>query len=430
MTAATRVLPGPAAGLAYGALGLPLAFVALPLYVVLPDHYARELGVPLASLGVLLLAVRALDAVADPWLGSLVDRGFRTAPQRLAAAAIGAALLLAACFQGLFFPPVRGTEALLAWCGLMLVGCYAAYSGLTVLHQAWGARLGGDESQRARVVAWREGLALLGVIAASVLPAAAGLQVTSGVLALTLALGLAALSQAPRPVGQARATSSASASPAPASRPWAPLRSGPFRRLLLIYLLNGVASALPATLVLFFIRDRLQAERFEALFLGLYFLAAALSLPLWVRAVARWGLSRCWLVGMGLAILSFVGAASLQAGAVLPFVLICLASGAALGADLSVPPALLAGLLRSQEAGDAQAGASFGWWNVATKLNLALAAGIGLPLLQALGYQPGAANDPQALDALAALYGLLPCALKALAAAALWRLWIRRENAV
>ena len=189
-----------------------------------------------------------------------------------------------------------------------------------------------------------------------------------------------------------------------------------------------MASALPATLVLFFIRDRLQAERFEALFLGLYFLAAALSLPLWVRAVARWGLSRCWLVGMGLSILSFVGAASLQAGAVMPFVLICLASGAALGADLSVPPALLAGLLRRQEAGDAQAGASFGWWSMATKLNLALAAGIGLPLLQALGYRPGIANDPQALDALAALYGLLPCALKALAAAALWRLWIQRET--
>ena len=27
-------------GLAYGGLGLPLAFVALPLYVVLPNHYA------------------------------------------------------------------------------------------------------------------------------------------------------------------------------------------------------------------------------------------------------------------------------------------------------------------------------------------------------------------------------------------------------
>ena len=42
-------------GLAYGLLGLPLAFVALPLYVILPNYYAREFGVPLATLGAILL---------------------------------------------------------------------------------------------------------------------------------------------------------------------------------------------------------------------------------------------------------------------------------------------------------------------------------------------------------------------------------------
>ena len=61
--------PSAGAGLAYGALGLPLAFVALPLYVVLPNHYAERFGVPLAALGGVLLAVRALDAVLDPWSG-------------------------------------------------------------------------------------------------------------------------------------------------------------------------------------------------------------------------------------------------------------------------------------------------------------------------------------------------------------------------
>jgi hypothetical protein len=39
---------------------------------------------------------------------------------------------------------------------------------LSVIHQAWGARLGGGEDQRARIVSWREGLALLGVLVASV----------------------------------------------------------------------------------------------------------------------------------------------------------------------------------------------------------------------------------------------------------------------
>ena len=52
-------------GWRYGLLGLPLAFVALPLYVLLPHHYASAFGVPLASLGAVLLAARLLDAGVD-----------------------------------------------------------------------------------------------------------------------------------------------------------------------------------------------------------------------------------------------------------------------------------------------------------------------------------------------------------------------------
>ena len=52
--------------------------------------------------------------------------------------------------------------------------------------------------------------------------------------------------------------------------------------------------------------------------------------------------------------------------------------------------------------------------NFATKLNLALAAGIALPLLAWLGYVPGA-QDANGLAMLTAAYCLLPCALKAMA---------------
>ena len=50
---------------AYGLMGLPLAFAALPLYVILPNHYARQFGVPLAALGAVLLGARLLDALID-----------------------------------------------------------------------------------------------------------------------------------------------------------------------------------------------------------------------------------------------------------------------------------------------------------------------------------------------------------------------------
>jgi len=404
-------------GLPYGALGLPLAFVALPLYVVLPNHYATVFGMPLATLGALLLGARLLDAFADPLIGRWVDRCFAGSVQRVLSAATVAALLLALGFRGLFFPAVREPQALLLWCAALLGVTYLSYSVLSVLHQAWGARLGGDESQRTRIVSWREGLALLGVLVASVLPSTAGLAVTSLVFALLLAAGVVLLARAPRPALRTGA----------ATTLWAPLATPAFRRLLVVYLLNGVASAVPATLVLFFIRDRLQAPAQEPLFLAGYFLAGALSMPLWVRAVARFGLARSWLAGMALAIATFAWAAQLQAGDVAAYAAVCIASGTALGADLTLPGALLAGVIQRAGHAGQREGAYFGWWNFATKLNLALAAGLSLPLLAAFGYAPGG-RDAAALHALTLAYCVLPCALKLAAATLLWTVWMRKEQ--
>ncbi len=429
------------AGATYGALGLPLAFVALPLYVVLPNHYASEFGVPLALLGAVLLAARLLDAVADPLIGRWADRLFTRSVLAAWRVAAAAAVVLAAGFAALFFPPVQGTPALLAWCAALLAVTYLSYSIVTVIHQAWGARLGGDEAQRARVVAWREGLALVGVLVASVLPSVAGLAASAAVFAVTLALGMALLLRAPRPgassvpvtasavgAGTATGATTATATGIGAAAPVGlPLANPAFRKLLAIYLVNGIASAVPATLVLFFIRDRLQAPQFEPLFLAAYFAAGAGSIPLWLRAVSRFGLARTWLAGMLLAVVVFMWAALLGAGDVAAFAAVCVASGAALGADLALPGALLTGVIqRAGHSGHAE-GAYLGWWNFATKLNLALAAGVSRPALQAFGYAPGS-RDPQALAALTLAYCALPCVLKLAASGLLYTRWIRTSE--
>ena len=406
-------------GLRYGALGLPLAFVALPLYVVLPNHYATEFGIPLATLGALLLGARLLDALADPLIGRWVDGWFTRHISTVLMAGALAAVLLALGFRGLFFPAVQGQSALLWWCALLLAVTYLSYSVLSVLHQAWGARLGGDDMQRTRIVSWREGLALLGVMVASVLPSVAGLSVTSAVFAGTLVVGLVLLWRAPQPRRAER--------PASPPRLTEPLATPEFRRLLAVYLVNGVASAVPATLVLFFIRDRLQAQAWEPLFLASYFAAGALSMPLWTRLVARLGLARAWLLGMVLAIASFAWAALLGPGDVLAYTAVCIASGIALGADLALPGAMLAGVIQRAGHGQRLEGAYFGWWNFCTKLNLALAAGVALPLLSLLGYAAGS-RSPEALTALMLAYCILPCLLKLLATTLLWTLWVRQKE--
>jgi GPH family glycoside/pentoside/hexuronide:cation symporter len=132
-----------------------------------------------------------------------------------------------------------------------------------------------------------------------------------------------------------------------------------------------------------------------------------------------------WLAGMVLAMAVFIGAMQLGAGDAMPFLLICALSGVALGTDLALPGALLTGVIHSAAGGKQSEGAYLGWWNFATKLNLALAAGLALPLLGWFGYTPGA-QDPQALQALSVAYCLLPCALKACAALCLCGSLIRK----
>lgn len=407
-------------GLRYGLLGLPLAFVALPLYVLLPNHYARAFGVPLATLGAVLLGARLLDALTDPLLGRLSDRLHARSPQAVLGFGAGAALVLLAGFGLLFFPqllvdPARH-GALLAAAAVLLALTYAGYSMLSIAHQSWGAMLGGDAVQRGRIVGWREGMGLVGVVFASVIPTVAGLPATVAVFAVLLAIGWLLWTRAPRPVrGEA---------PHATVDLRLPLRRPAFRRLLAVFVLNGIASAVPATLVLFFVQDRLRAPAsMEPAFLGLYFVVAAASIPAWLRIVRRFGLARSWLGGMCMSVAVFAWAGAMGAGDATAFLVVCALSGFAIGSDLVLPGALLAGLIA--EAGDQpHAGAYFGWWNFATKLNLALAAGLALPLLGLAGYVPGA-RDAAALQALSLAYCLLPCVLKVAAGLALWALVIR-----
>jgi len=455
-------------GWRYGLMGLPLAFVALPLYVLLPNHYARSFGVSLATLGAVLVAVRLFDAVIDPLLGRWADnlhqrRATAQAPVMVLRWAALAALLLCTGFGLLFFPPLplqANTTQVMLWLAATLLLTTTAFSALTILHQAWGARLGGDALYRSRVVAWREGLGLVGVIVASIAPVALGLPATVALLVIASVAGWLAWRSGPVPVGvkgergvgpgpgssprphpsplpegEGRITGTAVAGSSAqsldagygAASVWLPWQRTRFRQLMAVFMVNGIASAIPATLLLFFVQDRLKAPpSAEPLFLGAYFVCAALSIPLWLKLVARFGLARTWLLGMVLSVLVFAFAARLGAGDVTEFVIVCALSGAALGTDLALPAALLAGVI--QHHGDQQQseGAYFGWWAFATKLNLALAAGVALPALGLLGYTPGT-TDPQALQTLTFAYCLLPCALKTLAAALLYFLIIRKK---
>jgi Na+/melibiose symporter-like transporter len=393
---------------AYGLFGMPLAMAALPLYVHLPKFYGDHLGVPLAALGILLLVLRLADGVLDPLLGAWSDRA--RSRKRLIALAVP---LLAVGMAALFAPQVDGDGPLLVWLGVALAAVYLAFSLATINHNAWGAELSADPVERTRITAVREGLALVGVVVASIAPGLLGGDggETTGLPRFAVGYALFLLLCATITLGAAPAVErSADLRRFRFGDMTAPLADPTFRRLLAAFMANGIASAIPATLVLFYIADVLQAEARQGLFLALYFIAGAAGMPLWVKLSARIGKVRAWRLAMVVAIAAFVWAAFLGAGDAAAFAVICVLSGLALGADLALPPSLLADVIGRDGCMHAT-GTYFGLWTLATKLNLALAAGIALPLLAYLGYAPGA-RDPTAVHALALVYAAAPCVLK------------------
>lgn len=391
---------------------LMLSAAGIPLYIHLPQFATVHLGLGLSALGVLLLAIRLVDLVQDPVIGWAIDRW--PGAQRGFALAAGLGLALG-------FPLLFLTEPG-PWLWLRLVAVlvilFTAFSLGTILLYSRSATLADSPAPPAlvRLAVWREGGAFAGVILAAILPtllvamgAASGGYTAYGLVLAGLAL-LAVAASWPiwrRPALPGERLSLRGMGDAGALR------------LLLLALFNGLPVAITSTLFVFFVEDRLQAPGLAGPLLVLFFASAGLSVPFWGRASRRLGPRRVLFASMALAIAGFVGAAFLGPGDWPAFAAVCLATGAAMGAEAMLLPALFSVSLTRAGLNPALA---FGIWTFAGKLGLALAAFTVMPLLEWQGYRPGADNAPAALAALGLIYAALPCLLKLVALAMVTRL--------
>lgn len=397
---------------AYAIFAATLAAAGLPIYIHAPKYFVDEYGVSLAALGVILFGLRLLDVVQDPLLGWLSRR--LGAWRRGSVAFAGAVMALA--MVGLFAvePPIAPA----AWFAITLALLFSAFSYLTITFYAQGVQKAGTMRGRdghVRLATWRESGALLGVSMAAVLPVAlvsltdAPFAVFAVIFAISVGFAVLAMRGEWRAGGVVEGVG------------FRPILGDPLaRRLLLIALLNATPVAVTSTLFLFFVESRLGAVGWEGPLLLLFFLAAAASAPVWGKIAGLVGAKRALLAGMALAVVSFGFAAFLGTGDTVAFSGICIASGAALGADMTLLPAIFARRM-SEIAPEAAEG--FGLWSFVTKFTLAFAAVTLLPLLEVSGFEPGttATASKEALTTLTLMYAVLPCVLKLVAMALLAR---------
>ena len=388
---------------AYTGFAAVLSGAGLPIYIYAPKFYADTYGVSLTALGLVLFGLRLFDVVQDPFLGWVSERlqNGKAWAVAFGSAALGAAML------GLFavIPPINS----LVWFGLTITCLFTAFSFLTINFYAQGiTKAAKQENGHVTLAAWRETGALMGVCLAAVAPTAL-MNVTAAPFAV-FAWGFAAATVV--------ATSFM-------WREWTPVPDGQdptpihviladplARRLLILALVNAAPLAVSSTLFLFYVESRLGGVGWEGPLLVLFFLAAAVSSSVWSAMANRFGAKPVLMMAMIIAIAAFGWTLTLGVGDMVAFAVICVFSGATIGADLTLFPALFA--KRMAEIAP-NGGQGFGLWSLVSKFTLAFSAVLLLPLLEMVGFTAGQDNPAAALTMLTILYALVPVLLKIVA---------------
>lgn len=428
---------------AYSALQLPLAMAALPVVLNVTQYYGEILKLSLSVMGPILIISRVIDALQDPVLGYFSDRLTKIRHGRLILVGSMVPLLMAGFFM-LFDPPaifhpgadgINPHPTLLAiWLFLALVLVHLGYSGVSIGYHALGAELTDDYNERTRVTVGREVFGLTGMMCAVVLPPlltarfgeAAGYQLL-GIIFLPICLffALPTLFLSPRsvhgPVQQ---------------RPggvfksfFAPLGNPLYRRLLMVFVVNGSALGIAVSVMLFYVEHVLGGSKLQAgMILLAYFISGAASVPLWMYLSKHLTKAAAWFVGIILTVVAMGLAAFLGHGDIGLFIGISVLTGMGLGADYGLPPSILADVINAQEGRETRGatGSYFGLWALSTKLATAIGAACSLPILALLGFNPG--NGAYNTHALVFVYIALPIAVKLIAAAMLWSIRIEAER--
>lgn len=422
---------GPVTLLAYALPASALALPTIPIFIHLPALYGDTLGVGLAATGIALLLARLFDTVTDPLAGWLSDRFSMRGARRKPWIVLGALIAGPALYQLLAPPTNVDATYLLIWSIVL----YAGWTLIAVPYFAWGAELSHDYDERTKITSWREGFSLTGIIVAGGIAAlsssngdaslggakaVADAAIMLGAISIPMLLWLVPDASLPRTATTQSPTSFVHGAKSL-------LGNKPFLRLLSAWFVNGIANGIPAALFFLYLDHGLGvSDQARSGFVLAYFIAAIAAIPGWLWLSRRIGKHRTWCWAMITTVVAFVTVPflGLLAGESAPqvFYVICVVTGAGLGADLALPPAIQADVVDydTMKQGRSRAGLQFALWGMATKLALALSVGLALPALEKLGFDPHA-PDPDGILVLSVIYSLAPVVIKMLAIAIMWR---------
>lgn len=417
---------------AYAALTLPTAALGLPITVYLPPFFANEMGLGLATVGLIFTVARLWDVFTDPIMGMLVDRfPSRWGRHKHWIAFAIPILMLATWF--IYMPSVEPHTAgyLLGW----LIVLYVGYTFLAIAHQSWGTELTSDYNERSRLYGWREILSIVGMVTVLILPAVLErsgadtyrkiasmgwylliLLPITAVLIISVVPERKAHVPASIPLGRALKTM---------------LQNQPLRRVLLADISIAFAIAVSGSTYIFLASWVFEQERYASLILLAFFVSGLLAMPLWMKLSYRLSKHTALLVAMVYACVSLVLFPFVATpGNLVGLVVATVAYGSAFGAGPMILRAMIADLadMDQLETGVKRAGLFFALLTTTNKVGAAVSVSICYLILGWLGFDPAAeVNSEGAISGLMWTFVLMPCVCFGVAAWALWKYPLDRE---
>jgi len=416
--------------LSYSSVAFALVGVDLAVNVSLPEFYADVVGVDMRAIAVGLLVARIFDAINDPLIGFLSDKTRTNWGRRRPWIALGA-VPLALCFALLLNPPNLAPGLAAAFLLASMLATDLFYTVVAVPHDALGVEITRTYDERTRVLGLRDGIALLGVAVAAVLPAiiVSALALDAGPGGQRLKLAGYGLFYGMLIVASALACVSAVDAPTldTSDTQRDPLRvrlrdmasNRPFRQFLASFMLGGIATQFPVTLHAFFVRYIVHAEHPDTFF-PVFVVSAIVALPAWLWLAQRFEKRTAWISalvvsGVAQAITFFV-----RPHSAIAFGVVTALAGIPFGALVALPTSIQGDIIdwgAHNSHGRRDAGLYLGVWSVARKLTGAVAAAFGLWVLNSAGYVPNATQTVAVERTLYALYTIVPTTLSFIAAA-------------
>lgn len=408
--------------LQYVALALSLGFAGFPIYILAPDFYATNYDIKLSAIGIALLFIRSLDAFQDPFIGMISDRYRHYTLLIMGVSAFIFVLSIYSLFNFFLFSP-------LIWFIICMTASATAYSVLTINLNATGALWFSQKEYQIKISSARECFALIGLLIAVSTPNLLEKVINKdkvyhwfAVLLLIFTIfGFIQFYFWYRTYSK-KFHHQTSVSVLNFNK-----FSAESKKFFGIYFISMFASSIPAVLVIFFVRDLLDAAYHIGFFLLLYFISAAVFIPLWNYVSQKHGKYKTWFFSMLLASSSFIWAFFLTKGDVWQYGLICLISGCALGGDLIFPPSIVADHIHLSKSQN-NASAYYGILNLLSKSSLAVASALSFLILDYAEFKADGENPSTSLLGLSIAYALIPCILKVGTALLLWSVLIKSEK--